>query len=520
MTDSNMNDYWNKVNALGEPIVEEDSQQDVKQGKFSIVSQRDLSKMSAKELKEFADKKAEHEQAEQKKVNDELALSLPKLEKKLHQLKIDYGNINYLENRQLKLPQICRHLMNEITLAKIHGKLHYYDEDKGIYIHDEEQIYLKRCMRAMFPDVRNIHKKEILSYLHEETENYYESPTRYIHVKNGIIDTQKREFLNFTPEIVSTTTLTAPYLPDNKITRLDEVLEDIVKFNDLGDGLFFKQILGQVIYPKILVKKGIMLSGVEGSAKTTLILMMQTLLNPEDFTTMTISQLSEKFGTARLKGKLANLCVELGTGTITESSVYKASVEGSRLEGQLKGVDGEDFYPFATQVFACNNRPEFADKSGAIFDRWAIVPFIHKIRGTDMEDDSLHDNIKENELWKSHILNWALEGLYSLFDTKLEIGKYQYAEPLKVVEENSIYRNEKDSVANFLSMNEIDNKLTGLTQDDAYNLYSSWCKENGIKKKVDSPEFTTRVKNQGYDHKRVGTHPNRYWIYFKLDNFD
>jgi putative DNA primase/helicase len=68
-----------------------------------------------------------------------------------------------------------------------------------------------------------------------------------------------------------------------------------------------------------------------------------------------------------------------------DSAVFKGLTGGDRITGELKYRDSFEFTPFCRLLFSANHLPASRDGSQAYFDRWLIVPFEVRFRGTGTE---------------------------------------------------------------------------------------------------------------------------------------
>ena len=86
-----------------------------------------------------------------------------------------------------------------------------------------------------------------------------------------------------------------------------------------------------------------------------------------------------RFATADLLGKLANLCGDIDTRAIRQSSTFKEITGGDTIAAERKFGQPFSFRPFALLIFSANEAPFSADQSEAWFDRWLILPDAHAL---------------------------------------------------------------------------------------------------------------------------------------------
>jgi putative DNA primase/helicase len=82
---------------------------------------------------------------------------------------------------------------------------------------------------------------------------------------------------------------------------------------------------------------------------------------------------------------LANICADLPSAHLAGTSTFKALTGGDAIEAEHKFRDSFTFEPFARLVFSANSPPRSSDGSDGFFDRWLVVPFDARFRGTKQE---------------------------------------------------------------------------------------------------------------------------------------
>jgi putative DNA primase/helicase len=89
---------------------------------------------------------------------------------------------------------------------------------------------------------------------------------------------------------------------------------------------------------------------------------------------------SDRFAVAALYGKLANICADLPSNKLKETSTFKAITGGDPLTGEYKFRDSFTFCPFCKLLFSANRMPLSPDDSNAFFRRWLVIRFIRVFR--------------------------------------------------------------------------------------------------------------------------------------------
>src|SRR5690348_14443984 len=141
--------------------------------------------------------------------------------------------------------------------------------------------------------------------------------------------------------------------------------------------------------PDTSLQKSLLLIGEGGTGKSTFLKALMTFLGYEHVSSATLQKLeTDRFAVGRLVGKLANICADLPGTHLETSSMFKGITGGDYLQGEHKYAHSFSFRPYARLVFSANQVPRSADASEAFFDRWVLLPFDRKFRGTNSEINS------------------------------------------------------------------------------------------------------------------------------------
>ena len=98
-----------------------------------------------------------------------------------------------------------------------------------------------------------------------------------------------------------------------------------------------------------------------------------------------LKELGDRFKTAELFGKLANLGDDIGDEFIANASTFRKLVTGDRVNVERKGQDPFEFNNYSKFLFSANVIPRMKDKTGAIQRRLVIVPFDAKFSPDDAD---------------------------------------------------------------------------------------------------------------------------------------
>ena len=134
----------------------------------------------------------------------------------------------------------------------------------------------------------------------------------------------------------------------------------------------------------------------------------ELLLGKENVSNVAWQALNDRFKTAELFGKWANICAELPTKGIEDNGIFKALVGEDYLTVEKKNKNPFSFQPYARLLFSCNSIPKnYGDKSEGFYRRLIIVRFNHSVPEERRDPELLEKFRCEAD----GIFQFALEGL-------------------------------------------------------------------------------------------------------------
>jgi len=200
--------------------------------------------------------------------------------------------------------------------------------------------------------------------------------------------------------------------------------------------------------------------------------------------------LNERFKTAELFGKLANIFADLPTKNIDDNGIFKALVGEDYLTVEKKNKNPFSFQSYARLLFSCNSIPKnYGDRSDGFYRRLIIMRFNKSVPPDKRDPDLLAKFSSEAD----GIFRFALEGL-----KRLMRNKYKFSETEVNRAELQQYREDSDSVLSFAKeCCKLDtNANVGSTE--IFNAYKDYCEESGLKpyaQRMFVQQLTTSLPN-------------------------
>ncbi len=378
------------------------------------------------------------------------------------------GNVFFDQQRKLVTPRLGEVIRQAGHLRSgVDGRLWRYDG--GVYRPDGD-VFTRDQIRTLLGDeCRRVHFDEVMTWLRSFPPTITGAvSTKYLNVTNGMLDWRTGELSEHDPEHCSTIQLPVAWNPEARCPRFAQFLGESMP-EDAAP--FAEEILGYGLLPSNPFHKAVLLKGPAGNGKSKFIGVAERLYGSENVSNMELINIAEnRFATADLLGKLANLCGDIDTRAIRQSSTFKEITGGDTIAAERKFGQPFSFRPFALLIFSANEAPFSADQSEAWFDRWLILPMPTRFRGTDREDPYL-DSKLAREIEGIFVL--AVAGLRRLMD------RGRFAPPQSVTDAGAEYREQLDTAAGFIAEGCVLHVNAWVSRPALYKAYRSWCEDSG-----------------------------------------
>lgn len=366
-------------------------------------------------------------------------------------------------------------LIETYHIITVNGQLYVYED--GYYQRDERIIEGK--MIELYPGIKQKDRAEVLSYIriktHISSETLKVNPY-VINVKNTRLDIRTGDVLPFSPDAIEFDRIPVTYDPSAYCADLDKMLNRVF----LGDRAvidLFEEMLGACLLKHSRYQKAFMLYGAGSNGKSTILDMIKRFIGRANFSTIELDKLtSDKFVTAELENKLANIGDDINDTVIKDTGTIKKLFSGNALLVQRKNERPFTLEPYATHIFSCNTIPRSFDKSKGFYRRWIFIPFNAQFSETDPDYDPLIEDKITTDTALSYLLNLAIRGARRL------MRNGGFTQPEVVKEALEAYINDNSTVLSWIEDKMLtESYLTSKPTDELYSEFSDWCKLSGIK---------------------------------------
>lgn len=368
----------------------------------------------------------------------------------------------------------AQYLKSQFHVKRINGQLHVYDE--GFYVSGYRIIESK--MVEVIPALKATQRTETLKFLEISTPtNEPDSDARYIAFRNGIFDLEKEELLPFSPEFVITNKIPWDF-NGNAYSELADTVLNRIACNDPEIRSLLEECIGYCFFRQNELSKSFILTGQGSNGKSTFLDMVKTVLGRNNYVSLDLDELSEKFSTTTMFGKLANIGDDISDEFLQGKAIsqFKKIVSGNDIKAENKGQDVYFFKPTVKLLFSANEIPRVRNKGfEAIKRRLVIIPFNAKFSKEDPDFDSgITWKLKKQDV-AEYLIVLGLQGLKRILDNQ------GFTSSQKVQDEIDSFERDNNPLLLFLDEVE-DFEILNQETKEVFARYDTFCHENGFQK--------------------------------------
>ena len=394
----------------------------------------------------------------------------------------------FFDKKTFLFDKFAQFLKSEYHIIKINGQLHIYNN--GIY--DYAQTHIESKMIEKIPTLKAQQRTEVMKYLNLICEDVEASDANYIAFKNGIYDLSTDRLIEYTPDIVLTNRINYNF-DKSAYNQLADTTLNKIACNDAEVRALLEECIGYCFYRRNELGKAFILTGDKSNGKSTFLDLIKYILGDYNISALDLRELGDRFNTAMLFGKLANVGDDIGDEFLQGNSVsiFKKVVTGNRVKAERKGEQPFEFNPYVKLLFSANDMPRMRDKTGAVLRRLVMIPF----KATFTKDDADYDPYITYKLKAvdsvEYLIRLGVEGL------KRVLHNNEFTTPEKVATALTEYEEENNPVIAFINDVGTDSIINQPTQD-VYLRYTLFCSQNQL-------QALSKIAFSKQINKRLGT---------------
>lgn len=396
-------------------------------------------------------------------------------------------------------------LKNNNHIIKINNQLHIYKN--GIYISGMAEIEAE--MIQHIPGLNRAKRTEVLAYLDILIrENSKAEDANLIAFENGLYNIVDDSFVEFTPEHIITNKIRWKYNPETYSELADKTLNKIA-CNDPQIRALLEEAIGYCFYRRNELGKAFILTGDKSNGKSTFLSMVQCLLGDENISSLDLKELGDRFKTAEMFGKLANIGDDIGDEFIANPAIFKKLVTGERVSAERKGQNPFEFNNYSKLLFSANNIPRIKDKTGAVQRRLTIIPFDARFSADDPDFNPYIKHLLKTDEVMEYLINLGIAGLKRVLLNRKFTGSTKVQKAMDEYEENNnpiigFFRECEDEEF------QIENEPTNVV----YKRYQEYCLANSLQpmSNIEFSKQVNRILNMRVENKWLNGKKHRIFI--------
>lgn len=375
---------------------------------------------------------------------------------------------SFYKGNTFLLDKFANYMKNQYHIKRINGRLHIYKD--GIYIADDDEIRAE--MITVIPGLNKTKRNEVYDYINLLIRDDIRLlNANLIAFKNGVYNIENDKFTDFSPDYIITNKINWNYNPASESELAENVLKKL-SCNDEKIEALLKEVIGYCFYRYNELGKAFILTGDKSNGKSTFLDMISYLLGAENISSLDLAELGERFKTAELFGKLANIGDDIKGDFIPDLAIFKKLVTGDRVNVERKGLNPFEFNNYSKMLFSANKIPRVKDETGAVLRRLIIVPFNAKFDKNDKDyDPYIKYKLRSSEVMEYLILE-GLKGLKSVLENK----------GFTISEKVDAELQEFDEMNNPILMyvQDYSDDIVNNSTNEVYLSYTSYCRESGL----------------------------------------
>ncbi|MDI9610486.1 MAG: phage/plasmid primase, P4 family [Archaeoglobales archaeon] len=327
--------------------------------------------------------------------------------------------------------------------------------------YDQHKILTKKKIATI--------KNEVISRLKDKTRVFsypFKTYDDMVFLKNGALYLEHKILLPLGAFWFNSYVINANYNSEAKSERVENFLKSLVPQDK-------QQFLTLIPACCLLGRtdKVFMLVGDGANGKSTYLNFLRAFLGSENCASVSLQDLAyDRFKSAELQGKIANIYADLSEKPLRDSGKFKLLSGKDTLTVERKFHHPYQVKNTAVMIFSANKLPEVSDDTYAFWRRFYIVEFPYRF-SDNPELSKWAENPPEED--KSAFLNMVLEAI-----TRIELVGIPSEDAEKLRE---IWKRNNDSVYAFV-LDKIEKATNNwVPKDTVYNRYVEYCEENDLR---------------------------------------
>ena len=292
---------------------------------------------------------------------------------------------------------------------------HLYRYKDGVYLSDGKNL-VEKCCKEILGAEKPLKKwstyrvNQVEAFISVDAPALWmRPPLNKVNVLNGLLDVNTGELQAHSPDFLSPVQLPVTFDPTAEPTAWIRFVSQVFP-EDCRELPW--QLAAWLMVPDVNIQKAVLLLGAGGNGKSRFLKALGAFVGEQNTVPLSLQKLAgNPFAAARLVGKLANICTDLPSAHLADTSLFKALTGGDDIDVERKYETGFTYNNFARLLFSANHPPQSSDSSSGFFRRWLVVPFEAQFEPGDENyiPEQVLDAMLADPQELSGVLNKALE---------------------------------------------------------------------------------------------------------------
>lgn len=373
--------------------------------------------------------------------------------------------------------KIVNFLLDRLDIVNLNGRILAYTD--GYYQNYDDKI--KSIISKLIPDrlrkartITGIFELLRIDAPHKQYDQMNQQPKSMICFRDCMLDAKTLERYDHSPHFLCTNQI-AHNAPDLTARPTDRITANWMNWAvpDPADREILLAFAGLCMTTDVSFEVFLLLEGDGGNGKSVFLNNVSCAIGNAESNISNVpldKLLSNRFSTAQLLGKVANICGDLKSRAIPDSTEVKLLTGEDGCNVEFKGQDSFSIHLYSKLLFSINGLPIIEDdKSGAFFRRLRVVRFKRK---PDRVDTTLGQKLQNDIDWFIWHAVHALNRAYHTADGRFTNSPNSIAAVQQM-------RNDSDTVAAWLSdCIVVDRNAKNRTpRSEWYRLYQNYCEK-------------------------------------------